>query len=51
MKIVRKLKNRYPQDMETLSEEETKEFTPASPARKMATHAPPVYAIPNNDDD
>jgi hypothetical protein len=51
MKIVQKLKRRCPQDMETLSNEETKEFTPASPPRKMAARAPRVHAIPNNDDD
>jgi hypothetical protein len=34
-----------------LSEEEVEEFTLASPPHKMATHAPPVYVIPNNDDD
>jgi hypothetical protein len=27
------------------------EFTLASPPHKMATRAPPVYVIPNNDDD
>jgi hypothetical protein len=51
MKIVRRLKRQCPQDLETLSEEETEEFTPASPPRKMTTHAPPIYVIPNNDDD
>jgi hypothetical protein len=51
MKIVQKPKHRCPQGMETLSQEETKEFTPASPPRKMATRPPPVYIIPNNDDD
>jgi NAD-specific glutamate dehydrogenase len=51
MKIVRKLKPRCTQDVETLSKEETEEFTPASPPRKMVTRAPPVYVIPNNDDD
>jgi hypothetical protein len=51
MKTIRKFKHRYPQDMETHSDEETKEFTPASPPRKMATRAPPVDVIPNNDDD
>jgi hypothetical protein len=51
MNIVSKLKCHCPQDMETLAEEETEEFTPASPPRKMATRAPPVYIIPNNDDD
>jgi hypothetical protein len=40
-----------PQGVETLSNEETEEFTLASPPHKMATHAPPVYIIPNNDDD
>jgi hypothetical protein len=51
MKIIRRLKHHCPQDLETLFEKETKEFTPASPPHKMATHAPPVYVIPNNDDD
>jgi hypothetical protein len=51
MKIVQKLKHHCPQDVETLSNEETEEFTPASPPRKMATRAPPVYAITNNHDD
>jgi hypothetical protein len=51
MKIIRKLKHRCPQGVETLFNEETEEFTPASPPRKMATRAPPVYAIPNNDVD
>jgi hypothetical protein len=51
MKIVRKLKHRCPQGVETLSEEEMEEFTPASPPLKIVTHAPPVYVIPNNDDD
>jgi uncharacterized HAD superfamily protein len=51
IKTIRKLKNHCPQDLETLSDEETEKFTPASPPRKMATHAPLVYVIPNNDDD
>jgi uncharacterized HAD superfamily protein len=51
MKIIQKLKRRCPQDLETLSKEETEEFTLASPPHKMATRAPPVYVIPNNDDD
>jgi hypothetical protein len=51
MKTIQKLKCHYPQDVETHSNEETEEFTPASPPRKMATRAPPVYVIPNNDDD
>jgi hypothetical protein len=37
--------------METLSDEEMEDFTLASQPRKMATRAPPVYVIPNNDDD
>jgi hypothetical protein len=51
MKIIWKLKCHCPQGMETLSEEETEEFTPTSPPRKMATRAPPVYIISNSDDD
>jgi hypothetical protein len=51
MKTIQKLKRHYPQGMETVFEEETEEFTPTSPPRKMETHAPPVYVIPNNDDD
>jgi hypothetical protein len=51
IKTIRKLKHHCPQDLETLSDEETEKFTPASPPRKMATHAPLVYVIPNNDDD
>jgi hypothetical protein len=51
MKTIRKLKRHYPQGVETLSNEETEEFTPASPPRKMAARAPVVYVIPNNDDD
>jgi hypothetical protein len=51
MKTIRKLKCHGPQDMEILFKEGTKEFTPASPPRNMATYAPPVYVIPNNDDD
>jgi hypothetical protein len=46
MKIIQKLKCHYPQDFETLFEEEVEEFTPASPPHKMATRAPPVYVIP-----
>jgi hypothetical protein len=48
---IRKLKRHYPQGVETLSNEETEEFTLASPPHKMVTHAPPVYIIPNNDVD
>jgi hypothetical protein len=51
MKIIQKLKHSCPQGMETLSEEEMEEFTPASPPHKMATRAPPVYVTPNNNDD
>jgi hypothetical protein len=51
MKTIRKLKRHYPQGVETLSNEETEEFTLASPPHKMVTHAPPVYIIPNNDVD
>jgi hypothetical protein len=51
MKTIQKLKRHSPQGVETLSEEETKEFTPTSPPRKMVTRAPLVYVLPNNDDD
>jgi hypothetical protein len=51
MKTIRKLKRHYPQGVETISNEETKEFTLASPPCKMVTCAPPIYVIPNNDDD
>jgi hypothetical protein len=51
MKIIRKLKHRCPQGVETLFNEEIEEFTPASPSRKMETREPPVYVIPNNDVD
>jgi hypothetical protein len=51
MNTIRKLKRRCPQGMDTLSKEETEEFTPTSPPHKMVTHAPLVYVIPNNDDD
>jgi hypothetical protein len=51
MKTIQKLKRHYPQGVETLSNEETEEFTLASPPRKMATRAPLVYVIPNNDVD
>jgi hypothetical protein len=51
MKIIQKLKHSCPQGMETLSEEEMEEFTPASPPHKMETRAPPVYVTPNNNDD
>jgi hypothetical protein len=48
MKTIRKMKHRYPQDLETLSDEETEEFSPHSPPRKLATRAPPAYIIPND---
>jgi hypothetical protein len=51
MKTIRMLKRHYPEGVETLSNEETEEFTLASPPHKMSTRAPPVYIIPNNDDD
>jgi hypothetical protein len=51
MKTIRKLKRHCPQGVQTLSMEETEVITLASPPRKMATCAPPVYVIPNNDDD
>jgi hypothetical protein len=41
----------YPQDVETHSDEEMEEFTLASLPLKMVTRAPPIYIIPNNDDD
>jgi hypothetical protein len=50
MKTIRKLKHYYPRDVEILSNEENEEFTTTSPPRKMVTHAPRVYIIPNNDD-
>jgi hypothetical protein len=51
MKTIRKLKRHYSQGVETLSNEEAEEFTLSSPPRKMVTHAPPVYVVPNNDVD
>jgi hypothetical protein len=48
MRTIRKMKRRHPQDMETLSDEKTEEFTPHSPPRKMVTRAPPTYIIPND---
>jgi hypothetical protein len=44
------MKCHYPQDLETLFDEETEEFRPHSPPRKMATRAPPAYIIPNDVD-
>jgi uncharacterized HAD superfamily protein len=51
METIRKLKHHCTQDVQMLSEEEMGEFTLASPPRKLVTRAPPVYGIPNNDDD
>jgi hypothetical protein len=51
MRTIRKMKRRHPQDLETLSDEETEEFTPHSPPRRMATCAPPTYIIPNDIED
>jgi hypothetical protein len=48
MKTIQKIKRRYPQDMETLLDEETEEFSPHSPPRKLTTRAPPAYIIPND---
>jgi hypothetical protein len=48
MKTIRKMKRRYPQDLETFLDEETEEFSPHSPPRKMATRAPLVHIIPND---
>jgi hypothetical protein len=48
MKTIWKMKHHYPQDLETLSDEETKEFSPHSQPRNMATRAPPAYIIPND---
>jgi hypothetical protein len=48
MKTIQKMKRRYPQDLDTLSDEETEEFSLHSPPRKMATRAPHAYVIPND---
>jgi hypothetical protein len=48
MKTIQKMKRRCPQDLETLSDEETEEFSPHSPPCKMATRAPPAYIVPND---
>jgi hypothetical protein len=47
MKTIRKMKHRYPQDLETILDEEIEEFSPHSPPHKMATRAPPTYVINN----
>jgi hypothetical protein len=49
MKVLWKRKNHCPQDLESPYDKEIEGFTPASPPRKMATYAPPVYLIPYND--
>jgi hypothetical protein len=51
MKVMQNMKHHCPQDKKTHWDEETEEFTPTSPPRKMAARAPLVYVIPNNDDD
>jgi hypothetical protein len=48
MKTIRKMKRHCPQDLETLLNEETEEFSPHSPPRKLATRVPPTYIIPND---
>jgi hypothetical protein len=48
MKIIQKMKRHCPQDLETCSNGETKEFILHSPPRKMAMCAPPSYIIPND---
>jgi hypothetical protein len=48
MKTIRKMKQHYPQDWETHSDEETEEFRLHSPPRKMAMCAPPAYIISND---
>jgi hypothetical protein len=48
IKTIRKMKCHCRQDLETLSDEETEEFSPHSLPCKMATRAPPAYVIPND---
>jgi hypothetical protein len=48
MKIIRKMKHHYPQDLETFSDEETEEFSPHSLPCKMDMRAPSVHIIPND---
>jgi hypothetical protein len=48
MKAIRKMKRRYPHDLETLSDEGTEEFSLHSLPHRLATRAPPVYVIPND---
>jgi hypothetical protein len=51
MKTIRKMKRRYPQDLETILDEQTEEFSPHSLPHKMATRASPAYVIPNDVED
>jgi hypothetical protein len=46
MKTIRKMKRRCPQNLETLSDEETEEFSLHSLPHKMAMRALPAYVIP-----
>jgi hypothetical protein len=48
IKTIQKMKHHWPQDWEMHSDEQTEEFSPYSLLRKMATHAPPAYIIPND---
>jgi hypothetical protein len=51
MKIIQKMKHRYPQELEMFLDEETKECSPHLPPHRMATRAPPAYVIPNDVED
>jgi hypothetical protein len=46
MKAIQKMKRRYPDDLETLSDEEIEEFSLHSLPHKLATRPPPAYFIP-----
>jgi hypothetical protein len=48
MKTIQKMKRRYPHDMETLSDEETEEFSLHSLPRKLDTRAPLACVVPND---
>jgi hypothetical protein len=48
MNTIRKINHRYPQDLETLLDEEAEEFSSHSSPCKMATRPPPTYIIPND---
>jgi hypothetical protein len=48
MKTIWKTKHHCPQDWETRSDEETKEFSLPSLPRKMGTRSPPTYVILND---